>query len=729
MKLKCVIAVLVLLAPLSCALAPSTLQAQSPAPPRFTQNGAPLPPELTFMQQWREFLLGKAPVATDRYSADVPFSFMVGERSSRDWVKVDNAKITSQKCLENGERLTVLTWRDDATGLVCETTLAEYRDFPAMQWTVRLRNDASENSAPVHDFKALDLQWNRADTGLPLLYRTQGSDGREDDFLFAPEEMRKSMWVHNRDVRMDSAANSAFRVGLNSSLFDSDMRPSATWLPFFNYQTGPDGLIVALGWNGGWFAQFNHDGDGHTQITAGQERLNTVLYPGETIRSPLVGIMYWQGDVVHAQNMFRRYMLAHNHPQENGKPALPPICRNSWGGTPTAEHLQAIAQIAQMKFDYDCYWIDAGWYGSGTEPCPSVFQGDWGSTVGDWRVNPTRHPDTLKPIADALQALNMKFLLWFETERAVQGVPATLEHPDWYLTSNGAPAAPGQSLLLNLGCPEAREQLTQTIADILEENHVSWYREDFNMIPNPYWEAHDAPDRIGMTEMRFVEGLYQFWDDLRARIPGLMIDNCASGGRRLELETLKRSIVLWRTDYNCFPYLRTEATQSHGFGLARWIPANATSPFVTDIDDYKCRSALSSGAVLALEASGQRVSENANQWLRDRVAEAKRCRPYYYGDFYPLTEGNHANDAWLAYSMFLPEEDAGIVVAFRRPNSPVAALIVELPTIEPGKVYEFEDADSQEKTIIDGKELIANGFMIKTSEPRQSKLIYYRAVK
>ncbi|MBQ9813252.1 MAG: alpha-galactosidase [Thermoguttaceae bacterium] len=693
-------------------------------------SGAPTEEELAFMRRWSGFLLEKGDAQADRYSAEAPFSFVCGDRSSREWVTVERASVTLGEWTENGERTSVATWKDDVSTLVCTATFVEYRDYPALQWTVRITNDGNENSAPIHDFKALDLQWNRSDTTLPILYRSQGSDGRNDDFLFAVEDMRKSMWVHNRDLRMDSATNSAFRTGLGSSLFDSDMRPSATWLPFFNYRTGPDGLIVALGWNGGWFAEFNHDGDGRTRMTAGQEKLNTILYPNETIRSPLVGLLYWKGEVGHAQNVFRRYMLAHNHPQENGKPAPTPICRISWGGSPTDEHLKGIREIVDGKFDYDCYWIDAGWYGQGKDPCPDVFHGDWGSTVGDWRVNPTRHPDALKPIADALVAAKMKFLLWFETERAVCGVPATLEHPEWYLTASGAAPNPGESLLLNLGDPNAREWVTKTIGDILEENKISWYREDFNMVPNPYWEAHDAPDRVGMTEMRFVEGLYQFWDDLRARIPGLMIDNCASGGRRLELETLKRSIVLWRTDYNCFPYLRTEATQSHGFGISHWIPANATSPYVTEPDTYQCRSALSSGAVLALnnDHAGE-TDPSAVEWLKARVAEANRCRPYFYGDFYPLTEGNWSDDAWLAYSMHLPQEDAGIVVAFRRPKAFVSTLVVELQALDPNRKYEFEDADSGEKRVVDGKELRENGFAIKAEQPRTSRLFYYRAVE
>lgn len=698
-----------------------------------TYDGTPTDKEFALINEWKSFLLEKGTTDGKRFSADVPFSFMCGDRSSREWIKADAAEVVLGEW-DNNTRRSTLTWRDAQTSIACEVTFEEYKNFPAFQYTVRLSNEGTNNSAKIHDFKALDIRWNRADTTLPILYRTQGSDSRNDDFMFVGEDMRKSMWVHNRDVRIDSASNSAFRKALNSSLFDSDGRPSATWLPFFNYKTGPDGLIVALGWNGTWFAQFAHHGNGDTDISAGQERLDTILYPGETIRSPLVMLAYWEGEVGHAQNMFRRFMLAHNHPQENGKPALTPICRNSWGGAPTNEHLDAIKEVVEKGYEYDCYWIDAGWYGQGKDPSPDVFHGDWGSTVGDWRVNPYRHPNTLKPIADALTKTNMKFLLWFETERAVNGVPSTVEHPEWYLRAGGgnaSEAGPGESLLLDLGNPEALEWVTDQIYSILEENNISWYREDFNMVPNPYWENHDSPDRVGMSEMRFVEGLYQLWDDLLARRPGLMIDNCASGGRRIELEALKRSIVLWRTDYNCFPYLTPEVTQSHTFGLAHWVPANSTSPFVTTVDNYFARSSISSGAVLSayeLSTLTKDIPTEFTDWLKYRVAEAKRARPYFYGDFYPMTQGNWSDDAWLAYMMWLPEQESGLVVAFRRPKSMVSTLNVELQPIDPEKNYRIEDVDSGEVKVVSGKELKENGLPIRAGA-RESKLIYIDVVK
>ena len=69
-----------------------------------------------------------------------------------------------------------------------------------------------------------------------------------------------------------------------------------------------------------------------------------------------------------------------------GQPAPVPVCNGSWGGTPTKGHLDAIEEIRRRGLPYDYYWVDAGWYGTSTKPCPSVFEGEW-SITGDWRVN------------------------------------------------------------------------------------------------------------------------------------------------------------------------------------------------------------------------------------------------------------------------------------------------------------------------------------------------------
>lgn len=123
-------------------------------------------------------------------------------------------------------------------------------------------------------------------------------------------------------------------------------------------------------------------------------------------------------------------------------------------------------------------------------------------------------------------------MVWFEPERVIRGTQWAVEHPDWMLD---IPEHNNDTyLLFDLGNPEACHWMSKYIGDMLEENGIDYYRQDFNMQPDIYWAANDEPGRTGMKEIRHIEGLYYFWDYLLSRFPNLLIDNCASGGRRID---------------------------------------------------------------------------------------------------------------------------------------------------------------------------------------------------
>ncbi|MBL4702143.1 MAG: alpha-galactosidase, partial [Phycisphaeraceae bacterium] len=537
---------------------------------------------------------GSSCTSPERHFEGVPFSFQCGMRSSRQWLKLEDTKIESSEWAD-GKKNYFLRWTDQETSVSCEMELTEFQDFPVIEWVVRLRNDGVCVSEQISDFKALDVFWKSSkEDEVPELRRSLGSDGRHDDFQYLCDELRESAWRIPRTIRMDSANNNDFRKVRDGSppwLLD-DGRTSATWLPFFNLKTGKDGIIGALGWSGQWFAEFAHDGVGKTDISAGMEHLELKLQPGEEIRSPRVMLLYWHGEPIHGHNVLRKFILEFHSPQVDGKPVEMPICNGAWGGTPTPKHLEIIDAIATNNLPYDYYWVDAGWYGTSEEPCPNVFKFTW-AIVGDWRVNKQYHPNGLKPIRDAVNKTGMKFLLWLEIEKALHGTPITLEHPEWFLSKTKEEPKANDELLLNLGNPEAWQWVVETLSKLIEDNGMDCYRVDFNMDPSPYWRNAEEDGRKGIVEMRFVEGLYAFWDELRRRHPGLLIDNCASGGRRLDLETIGRSVALWRTDYTSS--LNADALQSQSTGLNLWLPLNSTTPGAKTGDTYQFRSALSAG--------------------------------------------------------------------------------------------------------------------------------------
>ena len=165
------------------------------------------------------------------------------------------------------------------------------------------------------------------------------------------------------------------------------------------------------------------------------------------------------------------------------------------------------------------------------------------------------------------------------------------------------------------------------------------------------------PDRQGITEIRHVEGYLAYWDELLKRHPGMFIDTCASGGRRNDLETLRRAIPLWRTDYRCEP----TGTQCCTYGISLWIPLSGTG--AADVDAYMFRSNMVPFTNCLFDV---RMTTLDYDLLRRLTAQWRKIADGYFGDFYPLTEYSTTKDSWMAWQFDRPETGEGFVQAFRR---------------------------------------------------------------
>ncbi|MBN1555661.1 MAG: alpha-galactosidase [Phycisphaerae bacterium] len=629
-----------------------------------------------------------------------PFSFVYDGRPSSE-ILPGWAKTLSSKPGPDGTTLHTITYTDPKTNLVCILDLTEYADYPAVEWVLRFRNDGKSDTPILEDIQALRVIWAGEDD--LTLHSSKGSDCRVDDFQYQTQSLPP-----NQEMLL------ATRGG----------RSSETCLPFFNVSGDGKGLITAIGWSGQWATRFSRGFGGVLTQTGGMEKTHLRLRSGEEIRSPRGLLLAWEGDPIDGHNLLRRFILKHGTRRIDGE--LPaPVCCASWGGMRSSEHLKRIPIIPKERLQYDYYWIDAGWYGREGNYSPSEFEGEWGSQVGNWNYNPTAHPKGLKPISDAIHAAGMKFLLWFEPERAVFGTPLTMEHPDWFLGKR----EPGNSLLLNLGNPEARKGITDIISNLIREHGVDAYRQDFNFGPLPFWRDADEPDRRGMTEIRHIEGLYAFWDALIEQFPDLLIDNCASGGRRIDLETIRRSIPLWRSDFQCWQGFDPTGSQVHSQGLLHWVPCSTTGVGLLPGDTYNFRGSMCTGVQLNLYPyeKNEIRDDYPYEWHRQRLAEMRRAKPFYFGDYYPLTAGDVSNEIWMAYQMHRPDLDEGMLLVFRRPESPYEQAVFSLKALsdQSTAVYILEDADTGKTEEIPAEEL-RKAFRITIPQSRQSRLLFYR---
>ena len=617
-----------------------------------------------------------------------PFSFIYGGTPSAELLNTWTA--TRQTTTRAGRGIEhVLTWTDSKTGLVVRCTAIAYSEFPAVDWVLHFTNAGRENTPILENIRPLELQMAASSPACMLHYSLGDGNSAES---FAPIE---------KPLKPDEPA---------FILTPKGGRSSDGCMPFFNLQNGDVGQAFAVGWSGQWEARFEHINAQGLKVQAGQQLTHLTLHPGETIRTPRILMVGWQGkDPLRGNNLLRQVLIAHYLPRREGKLVYAPICASvNWtapDGSYEEPHLSVLPALAERGIEV--FWSDMDpqqWY-------PLGFP----NGTGTWEPDPAKYPRGLKPIGDAVRARGMDYLLWFEPERVHPGTRIDKEHPEWVMKPKGE-----WSQLFALHDPAARRWLTDYIDVQIAKAQLNWLRWDFNIEPLGFWRRNDAPDRQGITEIRHVEGLYAMWDDLRARHPGLIIDNCASGGRRIDLETSSRGLPLWHSDMQC------NGKPGLAADLFRWIPMHGCGNFAYE-PSYAFRSAMTSGNILvSSNAKGQLNTADADtsDAVTRTVAIYKKVRPWMLGDFYPLFAHDKSEQVWFGYQFHRPDLQAGMAILFRRERSPDKAVAIRLNDIDASATYAITSEDSESKRSAPGTGLAALRVEIETAPG--SAIVYYQ---
>jgi alpha-galactosidase len=407
-------------------------------------------------------------------------------------------------------------------------------------------------------------------------------------------------------------------------------------------------------------------------------------------------------------------MLAHNSPRPEGKPLRPLLsfCDYAfygWAKNTEEGEKTFIDELTKQGIQLDYWWLDAGWFPGGQ---------------GEWVVAKDRFPNGLKAISDYVHERKMGFIVWFEPESAYPWSLSAKSNPQAMLDC--VPPEPNGLQLFWLGDPKAREWMTDHIDSMIREEGIDFYRQDMNLSPLNYWRSNDARDRLGMTENLHVQGYLAFWDELLKRHPGLPIDSCAGGGRRNDIETLRRSIPLLRSDYQHFGGHPQWAigNQGHTYGIASWLPFYGEGVYFNPVHTvYSIRSYMTPALGLICDA---RKSDMDWELYRTMIAQWRHVADCYLGDYYPLTPYSLDEGAWIAWQFNRPEQGDGMIQAFRRTRTEADVLQAKLRGLEPDAVYTVTDLDTQTAVDKTGGELMSIGYAIAIADQPGSALIHFQ---
>lgn len=630
--------------------------------------------------------LGDLPIQTMHapYGQAIPFSFVYNGEPSSALLEAWPLTRTSN-AIDSRRTQHTLVWTDPKSKLEVRCVAVTYRDFPTVEWTVYFRNGGNAPSPILSEIRALDMNVY-ADGPEITLHHFTGSPYSPTDYQPFERTMRPK---------------DTFQIATNGG------RPTNSNLPNFNIAWKNRGVIAVLGWPGQWSASFTRDDATGMRIAAGQELTHFSLLPGEEVRSPLAVLQFYTGDWIGAQNVWRRWMKTHNMPHPHGNVPPPQIaaCSSHQFGemihANTENQKFFVDRYLEEGIQLDYWWMDAGWY---------INESGWPNT-GTWEVDEKRFPGGLRPIADHARSKGVRSIVWFEPERVTPGTWLYEERAAWLLGKDG------EQKLLNLGNPEALAWLIDHVDGLIKSQGIDLYRNDFNCDPLGYWRANDAENRQGITEIRYVEGFLAYWDALRERHPDMLIDTCASGGRRNDIETLRRSVPLLRSDY----LLEPVSQQLHTYGVSLWIPFYGTG--VNSTDSYLFRSVMCPHMTYCYDMRNRDIDYATLRTLYKQWLEAAPC---LMGDFYPLTPYRIEDDQWMAWQFDLPEEGRGIIQVFRRANSAYESARFRLRGLDETATYLIVDADSGQSAEYTGKDLMDKGILAACPSKPQALLLTYR---
>jgi Glycosyl hydrolase family 36 C-terminal domain len=225
----------------------------------------------------------------------------------------------------------------------------------------------------------------------------------------------------------------------------------------------------------------------------------------------------------------------------------------------------------------------------------------------------------------------------------------------------------------------------------------------------------------------YIEGLYAFWDKLLARHPGLVIDNCSSGGRRIDLESISRWVTFTRSDLNDWPFDDDHviAMQTLTHGLSLWYPVSFAGTRGADV--CKMRSALGPG--IAMGWSYAAIIKHQDMPMDvlcprlDELASVRRC---FYGDYYPLLPFTLSREAWDGWQFDRPDLGSGVFQVFRREFSPSESARFALHGLEAEAQYDVTEADTGSIIQASGRELMDKGLPVRIAERPAAVLLCER---
>lgn len=440
------------------------------------------------------------------------------------------------------------------------------------------------------------------------------------------------------------------------------------------------------------------------------------LEPGSSFSSPEVVMVYSANGIGEMSRIFHRLYRKHLI-RGKWKDIKRPLLINNWEATGmefTGEQLVTFAERA-AELGIDMLVMDDGWFGNrDSDRC----------ALGDWTVNEEKLGGTLSEFIERINALGLKFGIWYEPEMISRDSELYRAHPDWCLHVPGREKSIARhQYVLDYSRQDVRDYIFGEMYKVLSANKIDYLKWDFNRNLTEVGSAQLPPERQKEVFHRFVLGTYEVMDRLTKAFPDMLIENCSGGGGRFDPGMLYYSPQIWTSD-NTDPIERL----SIQFGTSMCYPASTMGAHVSASrrTGYETKGNVALWGSFGYELDPNKFTEEDKKIVKQQVSEYhKYYDVIHFGDLYRLISPSE-NPFRAAWEFVSEDKTEALLtsVVMRKPED--RALFIKLKGLDPDKYYIDEDTHE----VYSGALLMNAGLcVIASTDDGASFKKYFKAVE
>ncbi|SFL53801.1 alpha-galactosidase [Gracilibacillus orientalis] len=368
-----------------------------------------------------------------------------------------------------------------------------------------------------------------------------------------------------------------------------------------------------------------------------------------------------------------------------------PILINNWEATYfdfNEEKVLNIAKTAQ-ELGIELFVLDDGWFGK---------RDDDTSSLGDWFEYEEKLPNGIDGLSEKVEALDMRFGLWFEPEMVCKDTKLFEKHPDWIISTPERRASHGRNqFVLDFTRTEVVDYIFDLMDKIISKSNISYIKWDMNRHITEAFSQNLPADQQGEVFHRYILGVYDLYERLIKKYPEILFESCAGGGARFDPGMLYYAPQTWTSD-------DTDAVErlKIQYGTSMVYPLSAIGSHVSAIPNHQVgrlasldtRAAVAYFGTFGYELDITQLTEEEKQKVKEQVAFFKEKRSLIRdGEFYRLSSPFEYNETtWMVVNEEKSEAIVGYYKVLAKPNE--AYNRIKLTGLDPEKLYEINGENS-----------------------------------